>query len=185
LIQKFPRAIALHYAVLPLRELGDVLVLGSESYVDPVSLAAMGRKLSRTVQYVIAPKGQIAAGLRRWYAGEEMLAERNLLHSLVLQGRITLSNASAVWEDFISRRLFIGDIFQALGRIDTAALSALLLRRESSQMLLGEYLVDQQVLTPPALDEALQLQAQLQVSITTLLQRAGVLPREETGLKRA
>jgi hypothetical protein len=52
-------------------------------------------------------------------------------------------------------------------------------------MLLGEYLVDQQVLTPPALDEALQLQAQLQVSITTLLQRAGVLPREETGLKRA
>ena len=185
LIEKLPRAIALHYAVLPLRESEEVLVLGSESYIDPVSLAAIGRKLSRAVQYVIAPKGQIAVGLRHWYADQEISAGRSLLDNILQQGQLTLSEAGAVWNEFVSKQLFIGDIFQALGRIDAAALSAVLLRRERSDMLLGEYLVDQQVITKLALDEALQLQEQLQVSITTLLQQAGVLPRLEPVLKRA
>ena len=185
LIKKLPRAIALHYAVLPLRESKDVLVLGSESYIDPVSLAAIGRKLSKAVQYVIAPKGQIAVGLRQWYAEQDVGAERNLLDSLQQQGQLTQSEASAIWDAFVSKQLFIGDIFQALGRIDAAALSAVLLRRERCDMLLGEYLVEQQVITKLALDEALQLQTQLQISIVTLLQHAGVLPRAEPELKRA
>lgn len=185
LIEKLPRAIALHYAILPVRETDDVLVLGSESYIDPVSLAAIGRKLSRTVQYVIARKGQIATGLRHWYGREEILVDRQLLHNLVLKGRITLSDASAIWDEFISKQLYLGDIFQALGRIDTAALSAVLLRRERSDRLMGEYLVEQQVISKLALDEALQLQTQLQISIPTLLQRIGVLPRAELELKRA
>ena len=46
-------------AVLPLREEGNVLVLASESDLDPVSSAALGRKLKRSVRYVIVPKGQV------------------------------------------------------------------------------------------------------------------------------
>jgi hypothetical protein len=72
-----------------------------------------------------------------------------------------------------------------LGRIDSAALSALLLRREGSKMPLGEYLVDQKVIAKHALDESIQLQQQLQISISTLLKHAGVLPRGSPELKRA
>jgi adsorption protein B len=41
LLRELPKELALHYAVLPLREERATLVIGSESYLDPVSLAAL------------------------------------------------------------------------------------------------------------------------------------------------
>lgn len=185
LIKKIPADIALHYAVLPIKEVGETLILASESYLDPVSLAAIGRKLARPVQYVITTKGQVSVGLRHWYAGREIAAERALLETCLQQGHLSIPQASSIWDEFVTKQLFLGDILQSLGRIDSAALSALLLRREGRDMPLGEYLVDQKVITKHALDESLQHQQQLQTTISTLLQHAGVLPRGEPELKRA
>lgn len=185
LIKLLPPEIALHYAVLPLREEGEVLVLASESYLDPVSLAAIGRKLSRLVRYVIAPKGQVVIGLRLWYAKQDVETGCRLITSIVQQGRLSYAEAASIWDVYVSRQLFLGDILQSLGRIDKASLSALMLRRERTTMVLGEYLVDQGVITRIVLDEALQLQNQLQVSLVTLLQRAGALARPDPELKRA
>ena len=67
-IEQVPAELALHYAVLPLREEGRTLVLASEAYLDPVSTAALARKLKRPVSYVIVPKGQVTVGLRHWHA---------------------------------------------------------------------------------------------------------------------
>lgn len=185
LIKKLPAKIALHYAVLPIKEMGETLILASESYLDPVSLAAIGRKLSRPVQYVITTKGQVATGLRHWYAGQNITAELSLLQTCIQQGQLTNTEAASIWNEFVTKQLFLGDILQSLGHIDSAALSALLLRRENSNMTLGEYLIHQKVLTKHALDESLQYQQQLQISISTLLKHAGVLPRGEPELKRA
>jgi adsorption protein B len=148
-------------------------------------LAAIGRKLARPVQYVITTKGQISIGLRHWYAGQEIATERALLQTCLQQGHLTSATASSIWDEFVAKQLFLGDILQSLGRIDSAALSALLLRREGSNIPLGEYLVDQKVITKHALDESLQYQQQLQISISTLLKHAGVLPRGDPALKRA
>src|SRR5262249_19663531 len=57
LIQQLPPELALHYAVLPIRQEGRTLVLASEGDLDPVSLAALSRKLKRSISYVIVPKG--------------------------------------------------------------------------------------------------------------------------------
>ncbi len=185
LIKKLPAEIALHYAVLPIKEKGETLILASESYLDPVSLAAIGRKLARPVQYVITTKGQISIGLRHWYAGQEITAELALLQTCLQQGHVTSAKALSIWDEFVTRQLFLGDVLLSLGRIDSAGLSALLLRREGSRTPLGEYLVDQKVITKHVLDESLQCQQQLQISISTLLKHAGVLPRGEPELKRA
>ena len=185
LIEKVPSQIALHYAVLPIKEEGETLVLASESYLDPVSLAAISRKLERPIQYVITTKGQISVGLRYWYAGRAMAAERAELETHLQQGHLTRDETTTIWDEFVSKQLFLGDILQSLGRIDGAALSALLLRRESCNMPLGEYLVQQKVITRHVLDESLQHQQQLQASISTLLKHAGVLPLTTPELKRA
>jgi adsorption protein B len=185
LVNKLPAEIALHYAVLPIKEVDGTLILASESYLDPVSLAAIGRKLARPVQYVITTKGQVSVGLRHWYVGQEIAAEHALLQTSLNQGDLTNAEASLIWDEFVTKQLFLGDILQSLGRIDTSALSALLIRREHSNMPLGEYLVAQKAITKLALDESLQLQQQLQVSIFTLLKHAGVLSRVEPELKRA
>lgn len=57
LIEQIPASVALHYAVLPLRIEDDVLVVGSEDGIDPVSLAALSRKTGRRVRYVIVLRG--------------------------------------------------------------------------------------------------------------------------------
>jgi adsorption protein B len=185
LIKKIPRRIALHYAVLPIKEEGETLVLASESYLDPVSLAAISRKLERPVQYVITTKGQISVGLRYWYGGQGMVAERTELETCLQHGHLSRVEATSIWDEFVTKQLFLGDILQSLGRIDDAALSALMLRREGCDMPLGEYLVDQKVITKQVLDESLQHQQQLQTSISTLLKHVGVLPQSALELRRA
>jgi len=64
----------------------------------------------------------------------------------------------------------------AVGRIDPAVLGALLLRQEKTDLSLGAFLTQQGVLTQAALDEALQLQSRLQVSMAQLLRRVDAPP---------
>lgn len=164
-----PTSIALRYGVVPLREDGRTLVLASEATIDPVSLAAIGRKLKRPVRYVIVPKGQVTVELRRLYARHGSEPAQELLESAVREQRVSVDNARSLWRHYVSRQLLLGDVLMAVGRIDPAALGALLLRREKTETSLGEFLVREGVLTSGGLDEALQLQKQLQVTMSHLL----------------
>ena len=185
LIAQMPARIALHYAVLPLWEEGTVLVLASESNVDPVSLAAIGRKLSRPVRYVIVPKGQVVVGLRYWYARQRTTTfARALLDRVLATGCLTEAEADAIWLEYVSVQLLLGEVLQSLGRIDAAALGAVLLRQEHSGLSLGEFLIKEGVITQAVLDEVLQLQEQHQGSMLTLLQRAGKAPQLKADLKK-
>ncbi len=169
LAAKVPPTIALRYGVVPLREEGPQLVLASEANLDPVSLAALERKLGRPVRYVIAPKGQVTVELRRLYARHDTEPARELLDAAVQSQRVSPEQAPVLWRQYVSRQLLLGDVLLSVGRIDPAALHALLLRQEKTETSLGEFLVGEGVLTPQTLDEALQLQQQLQVSMAQLL----------------
>lgn len=182
LVAQVPARIALHYAVLPLREEGAVLVLASESGVNPVSLAAIGRKLARPVRYVIVPKGQVVVGLRHWYARQRTASGRELLDRVVATGCLSVAVADAIWREYVSAQLLLGEVLQSLGRIDAAALGAVLLRQERSSQSLGRFMVKEGVISRAVLDEVLQLQQQHQGSILTLLQHTGKLPALETEL---
>jgi adsorption protein B len=184
LLAKLPAPIALHYAVLPLRKEGRTLVLASESYVDPVSLAAIGRKLGRPVRYVIVPKGQVVVGLRHWYARHRTVSGRILLDSVMANGCLSVSEAESIWQEYVSLQVLMCEVLQSLGRVDAAALSAVLLRQERSSSSLGRFLVAEGVITEAVLDEALQLQHQHQVSILTLLQRAGKQQQTDIAMRK-
>jgi len=170
-----PASVALRYAVLPLRYEDDVLVLASESYVDPVSLAALTRRLGKPVRYVLALKGQVTVGLRCWYLRKQEDSSRNLLDLAVCAGVLSSEKAVNLWNHYVSRQLLLGELLVALGHLDEVALRALLLSHADSEQPLGEFLVAQGVIDTDVLERTLALQTSLQPSIAaTLEQQAGV-----------
>jgi adsorption protein B len=169
-IDLLPPEIALHYAVLPLREEGRTLVLAAEDYLDPVSLAALERKLRRPVSYVIALKGQVAVGLRKWYARQRGTTDpRQVLNDAVASGDLPASEVEAVWAEYVSNQLLFAEVLMSLGHLDPAALNSILLRHELSVVSLGQYLVDEKIVAPGTLHEALALQSQLQGTMEAIL----------------
>ncbi|MGL5790617.1 MAG: hypothetical protein ACRCX6_00750, partial [Plesiomonas shigelloides] len=58
--------------------------------------------------------------------------------------------------------------------INAAAMKALLLRHERCEQPLGAFLVNEGVISPQTLTRALELQDELQVSMTQLLQQSGL-----------
>ena len=61
------------------------------------------------------------------------------------------------------------EILRSLGRIDAASLNALLLQQESTKENLGQFLVRNNIISDTALEEALELQKQIQPSMTELI----------------
>jgi len=89
LIETIPANIALHYAVLPFSRSADKITLASESVIDPISLAALSRKLGVKIDYVIVPLGQVTVGLRHWYARHRTEDPRSLLNAAIASGKIS------------------------------------------------------------------------------------------------
>lgn len=172
LINRVPENIALRYAVLPLRLKDDTMTLACESVLDPISLAALSRKLKFKINYVISPHGQVTVGLRHWYARHRDADPRALLDQEKQAGRISPEKADALWAYYTSRQFMFAEILLSLGRIDNASLSAVLLQHEKTNDKLGEFLVNRNVVSQKTLDEALELQKNIQPSMRALLDEA-------------
>jgi adsorption protein B len=173
-IEQLPADLAARYAVLPLREEGRTLVLASEGEVDPVSAAALARKLKRPVCSVIVPKGQVTVGLRHWYPQRPVEDPRRALEEAVTAGTLSKAKAEGIWQEYVSRQVLFAEILMSLGHLDRAALTAVLLRHDRASCSLGEYMVGLGMISAAAVEEALELQQMLQGSIDSLLKREGV-----------
>ncbi|KGI78706.1 cyclic di-3',5'-guanylate-activated glycosyltransferase NrfB [Oleiagrimonas soli] len=169
IIARVPAHIALHYAVLPLRVEGKALVLASESYIDPVSLAALARKLGGPVRYVLAHKGQVTVGLRHWHAHAGDAAAVQTLDQAVRSGRLRREQANALWERYVSRQVMLGEVLVARGCLDEIVLRAMLLNHARSAQRLGDFLVEQGVIDGDTLQHALAVQDALQPQIEDLI----------------
>lgn len=170
MLAKLPARVALRYAVLPLREEDGTLVLASESYLDPVSLAALSRRLGTRVRYVLALKGQVTVGLRRGYVSGSIEDAAGLLHRAVKQGRIGRDESDGLWRRYVSRQVLLGEVLVAQGRLDAVTLRALLLQHARSERRLGDFLVDRGVIGKAELRRALKRQATLQPRIDRMLE---------------
>lgn len=150
------------------------MIFASESAIDPVSLAALARKVGKRVSYVIAPSGQVVVGLRHWYArlrGKDYYA---MLERAVAEKWLTQEQSESIWASFVSRQLLFAEILASLGSIDGASLKALLLRHERSVLPLGEFLVTENVVSQETLNRALEIQKELQPTLASLLAQAGL-----------
>ncbi|HJZ74665.1 MAG TPA: cyclic di-3',5'-guanylate-activated glycosyltransferase NrfB [Vicinamibacterales bacterium] len=182
-IEQLPADLAAHYAVLPLREKGRTLVLASEGELDPVSAAALARKLKRSIGYVIVPKGQVTVGLRYWYPQRQAEQPRHTLDEAVAAGTISPGKAAALWQEYVSRQVLFAEVLMSLGHLDRAALTAVLLRHDRASCSLGEYMVGLGMISAAAVEEALELQKRLQGSIDSLLKRDDVATSDADELK--
>lgn len=173
LIKRVPASVALHYAVLPLREEQDTLIFASESAIDPVSLAALGRKVQRPVSYVIVPRGEVVVGLRYWYS-QKKNDPSALLNKAVEAGMLGQQQADEIWQEYVSRQILFAEVLITESHLDEAVLKAVLLRYERSPMLFGEFLVQEGVISQQVVDHALEQQKKLQPSLTALMHKAGL-----------
>jgi adsorption protein B len=164
-----PAELALHYAILPLREEGRSLVVGGESALDPVSLAALARKLRRPVRPVIVPKGQVTVGLRHWHARRRDSDPWLQLQQAVAAGHLEAAAAEELWQRYVAQQVMLAEILTSLGHINNAALKSLLLRHEREAVSLGDFLVGQGVVSRETLEQAFALQQQLQPRMEDLL----------------
>ncbi|QWD93487.1 phage adsorption protein NrfB [Polynucleobacter asymbioticus] len=171
IIKLLPQALALHYAALPVRKEGSKLVLASESNIDPVSLAAIARKLKMPVKNVLARHGEITVGLRHWYANIKTEDPKQLLENAISAGKITRAQADKIWDYFVPRQFLFAEILMSLGRIDKASLNALLLQHENSAENLSQFLVGNNIISDETLKEALDLQKELQPNIKDLIEK--------------
>ncbi|EPP8162127.1 cyclic di-3',5'-guanylate-activated glycosyltransferase NrfB [Escherichia coli] len=174
LIAEMPASVALHYAVLPLRLENDELIVGSEDGIDPVSLAALTRKVGRKVRYVIVLRGQIVTGLRHWYARRRGHDPRAMLYNAVQHQRLTEQQTGEIWRQYVPHQFLFAEILTTLGHINRSAINVLLLRHERSSLPLGKFLVTEGVISQETLDRVLTIQRELQVSMQSLLLKAGL-----------
>lgn len=187
--QRMPAQLARHYAVLPLREEAGTLVVASENGLDPVSLAALSRKLGQPVRQVLGYKGQVVVGLRHWYAPvPDIDAEGDphaRLDAALASGALSPAEADGLWRYYVSRQITLGELLVTRGHIDAVALNALLLRFEHSHLPLGEFLLEQQAIDAGMLEDALQAQAALQPRMGALLRGAGASAADTTDMELA
>ncbi|GCT53602.1 glycosyl transferase family protein [Escherichia coli] len=174
LIAEMPASVALHYEVLPLRLDNDELIVGSEDGIDPVSLAALTRKVGRKVRYVIVLRGQIVTGLRHWYARRRGHDPRAMLYNAVQHQWLTEQQAGEIWRQYVPHQFLFAEILTTLGHINRSAINVLLLRHERSSLPLGKFLVTEGVISQETLDRVLTVQRELQVSMQSLLLKAGL-----------
>ena len=169
LIARVPPPIALLYGVLPIAQDGQTLVLASESTLNPIALAAISRKLNQSVRYVIAQIGQVTVGLRFWYARKRHNDPRQFLAQVCATEAIPPEQREKIWNEYVSKQVMLGEVLQSLGRIDTAAFTAVLLQHASSEMPLGDFLVQNNIITQQVLDQAVALQQTIQASIDEVI----------------
>jgi bacteriophage N4 adsorption protein B len=169
LIARVPPAVALHYAVLPIKQEANRMIVASESSLSPIALSALRRKLGVEIDYVIAEIGQVTVGLRHFYARYRPADPREVLDAAIAFDRLQASDREAAWQYFVSRQVMLGEVLQTLGRIDSTAFSAVLLQHASTELPLGEYLVDNEILTRETLEHAIALQAEIQPSMETVM----------------
>lgn len=173
LIAEMPASVALHYAVLPLRLENDELIVGSEDGIDPVSLAALTRKVGRKVRYVIVLRGQIVTGLRHWYARRRGHDPRAMLYNAVQHQWLTEQQTGEIWRQYVPHQFLFAEILTTLGHINRSAINVLLLRHERSSLPLGKFW-SPKALSARNVDRVLTIQRELQVSMQSLLLKAGL-----------
>lgn len=184
MINKLPAKIALHYGILPISYEKNVLKVASESGINPVSLAALARKMDCEIDYVIAPRGQVVVGLRHWYARKKGEDAQGMIQRALSNAWLKPQQAAALWDEYVEQQFFFTEILRTLGHINSSVMGALLLRHERSQLPLGEFFVAEGVISQEVLNQALELQVKLQVSMQDLLSEAGLSTSQLSELKK-
>lgn len=168
LIDALPKRLALRYAVLPVAEEGDTLVLSSERAVSQVSLGAISRQLGRQVRCRLAPQGRVTLGLRHWYGGSQRNPEtRRMMEKLVRH-----ADDDALLERICRHQVLFGTLLQVRGMVPPSLFNQALIDFDPEQESLGEHLMARGIISKEVLGRALEEQATEQREAYRLVEAA-------------
>lgn len=113
-------------------------------------------------------------GLRHWYARRRGHDPRAMLQNAVERNWLTEQQANDIWRQYVPHQFLFAEILTTLGHINRSAINVLLLRHERSNLPLGKFLVTEGVISQETLDRVLTIQRERQVSMHSLLLKAGL-----------
>ncbi|MCC9624089.1 phage adsorption protein NrfB [Thalassospira sp. MA62] len=151
-ISKFPSNLALRYAVLPIAEDGNTLIVASETPISQVSLGAISRKIKRKLDCRLAPQGRVTLGLRFWYGGRHM-SEENKKVMEILQAHP--DNADLL-EEVCQHQVMLGDLLRVHGIVSVPLMNQALIDFDPQKEALGEHLVGRGIIDRAILERVLQ-----------------------------
>ncbi|BAN47482.1 cyclic di-3',5'-guanylate-activated glycosyltransferase NrfB [Metapseudomonas resinovorans] len=168
LIEAFPKRLALRYAVLPVAEEGDTLVLASERAVSQVSLGAISRHIGRPVRCRLAPQGRVTLGLRHCYGGRQHNPEAlRMMEKLARH-----ADDANLLERVCCHQVLFGTLLQVRGMVPPSLFSQALIDFDPERESLGEHLMARGIITQEVLDLALAEQAEEQREAYRLVEEA-------------
>lgn len=181
-IKTIPEEIALKYAILPVNDRRKIITVARETALPKISQKAIERRIKRKIQCVIAPQGTVTMGLRYWYSDMSKINPRIKLDELQKSGEITQLQNKEVWNKYTSQQIMLGDLLQQLNILEPAVASQALLNSQSSDLPLGEYLVENKYITQEQLEQALSMQSQLQPTLQEILESFDYKDVKNTGV---
>ncbi|WP_161866358.1 cyclic di-3',5'-guanylate-activated glycosyltransferase NfrB [Pseudomonas yangonensis] len=158
LMEAFPRRLALRYAVLPVAEEGQTLVLASERLLSQVSVGAISRQLGRPVRWQLAPQGRVTLGLRYWYGGRHAGEEVSRMLDMLERH----AGDEALLEEVCKHQVLFGDLLQVRGLLPPSLFNQALIDFDPEAHSLGQHLLQRGVITEDVLQQALREQAEEQ-----------------------
>ena len=168
-IIQFPERLAFKYSVLPLGVEDGELVLARESALSPVAQGAIERMLQRKVRYVICQTGAVTLGLRYWYKFDLACNPEHQLAQWLQDGELTQADADMLRERYFSCQMMLGDALLQASNLQPAVINQVMLGFEyDSSTKLGNYLVQEQLISEHMLQQTLALQQSQQKSLQQL-----------------
>lgn len=178
-IIQFPERLAFKYSVLPLGVEDGILVLAKESALSPVAKGAIERMLQYKVRYVICQTGAVTLGLRYWYRFDlDCNPEPQLAH-WEQTGEISASGVITLREQYFSSQLMLGDALLQASMLEPAVVNQVMIGYDyESSLKLGAYLVQEKLISEEVLAQTLALQ---QVQQKTIVQLFAEYKQQQNG----
>lgn len=164
------KEIALKYRILPIREDGKKLVVVGENRLSPVAMASIERQLDRKIEYRLCQLGACTLGIRFHYLEDTSCNPTKEIEALIASGRIDEKAALEIKNEYFSSQIQFGDALQQAGLIEQTVFNQIIIGFDySTGQKLGDFLVEQELLSAEVLENVLALQNSRQQSIQSIL----------------
>ena len=170
LIDELPKELALKYSILPIANEQGVLVVGKESALSPVALAAIKRRIGKPVRWVITTNGAVTLGIKYWYLGDLSINPNSFLKKAIKKYRINDIQLAQIMSLYFASHCQLGTWLLSARLIEPAVLNqAILAFEKENDRSLGEFLVIRGYIENDSIDKALAMQKQYQRSIQDII----------------
>ncbi|MEP1868628.1 MAG: glycosyl transferase family protein [Paraglaciecola sp.] len=170
IIKLVPKEIVLKYRFIPLREDNGRLIITGENRLSPVALASIERQLDKKVEYQLCQLGACTVGIRYHYLGDAESNPTAKIKQKVAAGTLASDLQQVILDQYYNSQIMFGDALQQAGFIEPAVFNQIILGFDySSHLRLGDYLVNQQVISEQVVKNIIELQKSRQQNIDSII----------------